>query len=229
MSAMISGRVSVRMSLLPLQVAPVRREALAAEARLIELVLLDHGAHGAIEHHDALVEQRASGARCACAARSHRAGRWHRARPARALLRPCRCRRAARRHRGSSGCTSSCVQLLGRCAAHGRPRAQPERVADGIGEFGAVQRVEMEFVHAVARQRVHLLDGDARGDQAARLGILIEPAKALLQPRRDGRAAARGEAQHLREARDRQDARHDRRANARGGAASRKRRKASVS
>src|SRR6185295_9641946 len=38
-------------------------------------------------------------------------------------------------------------------------RAHAERMADGVRELGAVQRVEVELVHAVTLQHVNLLDG----------------------------------------------------------------------
>ena len=40
-----------------LQVAPIVTEALAAEGALVQLVLLDHGAHRTIEYHDPLFEE----------------------------------------------------------------------------------------------------------------------------------------------------------------------------
>ena len=92
--------------------------------------------------------------------------------------------RAVRRARGRSWCRYHCRQrrwLL---------RAQPERMADGVGEFGAIERIEMKLLHAVAGKRLYLLDGDARGDQAARLGVLVKAAEALVQPLRNPRAAA---------------------------------------
>ena len=54
---MRSGLRERQQIVVALQVAAVVAEALAAVARLIELVLLDHGAHRAIEQHDALIEQ----------------------------------------------------------------------------------------------------------------------------------------------------------------------------
>src|SRR5262245_57516739 len=56
-----------------------------------------------------------------------------------------------------------CVEVLtaisgtGGLALHAGPHA--ERVADGVGELGTVQRVEMELLDAMPLQRVHLLDG----------------------------------------------------------------------
>ena len=52
---MISGRVSTSKSLLPLHGLGVVREALAAIVGLVELVALDHRAHGAVDDQDALV------------------------------------------------------------------------------------------------------------------------------------------------------------------------------
>src|SRR6188768_1558305 len=61
-------------------------------------------------------------------------------------------------------------------------RSHAERVADGVGELGAVQCVEMELVDSVLLQLVHLLDGDRGRDQLARLGIVVESVEAMLQP-----------------------------------------------
>src|SRR5690349_3682069 len=80
-------------------------------------------------------------------------------------------------------------------------RPHTERVADRVGQLRAVQRVD-------------LLDGDGRRNQLARLGVVLEAVEAMLQPIGDRGAAALGEFRDLREARDRQDARHDRRVDA---------------
>ena len=85
-----------------------------------------------------------------------------------------------------------------------------ERVADGVGQFGTVQRVEVELIDAMPLQHVHLLDRHRRGDELARLGIVFETVETVLQPVRDRRAATFGETRDLRESRDRQDTRHDR-------------------
>src|SRR6187399_1619960 len=88
-----------------------------------------------------------------------------------------------------------------------RPHA--ERVTDGVGQLGAVQRVEVELLDAVTLQRVHLLDGHRGGDQLARVGVVLEAIEAMLQPLGDRGAATLGKPGDLREARDRQDSRHD--------------------
>ena len=66
-----------------------------------------------------------------------------------------------------------------------RAGADSERVADRIGELGAIERVEVELLHAVTRQLLHLLDRDARRNQAARVRIVIQPGEAVLQPFRN--------------------------------------------
>src|SRR3954468_16995566 len=93
-------------------------------------------------------------------------------------------------------------------------RAHAEGVADREGGLRAVQRIEMKLVDAMPLQQVHLLDGHCGRDHLARLGVVLEPVEAVLEPVRDARAAALGEARDLREARDRQDARHDGRVDA---------------
>ncbi len=87
-------------------------------------------------------------------------------------------------------------------------------MADGESQLGPIQRVEVEVADAFVQQVLHLFDGDARGNQTTRFRIVIQTAKTELQPIRNSGATSLGETQHLREARDRQDARHDRRANA---------------
>ena len=54
---MISGPRQRQDVVVALEVAPVSAKALAAEAALVQLVLLDHRAHRAVEQHDALFEQ----------------------------------------------------------------------------------------------------------------------------------------------------------------------------
>src|ERR1700690_2238606 len=82
-------------------------------------------------------------------------------------------------------------------------------MADGVREFGSIQGVEVKLADAVLTQALHLLDGHIRGDHAARIRIVLQSVEALAQPRRHGRAAAFGEAQELRKARDRQYAGND--------------------
>ena len=66
----------------------------------------------------------------------------------------------------------------------------------------------MKLIDPFAHERLDLPDGDGGGDHAARVGILFQPVEALPQPVRHRCPAARGEAQHLRKTRDRQDAGH---------------------
>src|SRR3984957_18559473 len=101
----------------------------------------------------------------------------------------------------------------------GHSRPQTQGMTDRIGKLGAIQGVEMKLLHTVLAQALHLFDRHIRGDHASRLGIIIQSVEALPQPQRHGCAAALGEAQQLGEARDRQDAGHQRHANARGRAA----------
>src|SRR5688572_25566053 len=61
-------------------------------------------------------------------------------------------------------------------------RTHAERVADRVGEFGTIQRVEMELLDAVTLQRVHLLDRDRGGNQLARLRVFLEAVEAVLEP-----------------------------------------------
>src|SRR5204862_210405 len=80
-----------------------------------------------------------------------------------------------------------------RRARHG---AQPERVTDRVGECRAIEGVEVKIAHAVAPQRLDLLDRNAGGEQTAGVLIVIEAGKALVQPAGNARAAAFGKAPH---------------------------------
>ena len=77
----------------------------------------------------------------------------------------------------------------------------------------------MELVYALADQLANLIDGNARSDERARMGIVIESVEQPQQPVRHTCATARREALHLREAGDRQNSGHDRYVDAGGGAA----------
>ena len=56
MSPINAGRVIASRSLQPLRSRGEVGETLAAIGGFVQLVLLDHGAHGTVEHHDALLE-----------------------------------------------------------------------------------------------------------------------------------------------------------------------------
>jgi hypothetical protein len=77
----------------------------------------------------------------------------------------------------------------------------------------------MELVDTLLLQGAHLLDGDARRDHLARLGIIVEAVEALGEPGGHRGAALFREALQLGKARDRQDAGDDNRLDARGRAA----------
>src|SRR6185312_1892676 len=70
---------------------------------------------------------------------------------------------------------------------------------------------EVKVTHAVSLQSLDLLDGDTGSNQTPCVRVVIEAVESFRQPARDAGAAAARHAQHLRKARDRQDARHDRR------------------
>ena len=87
---------------------------------------------------------------------------------------------------------------------------QPEQMAHGVDQVGAVHGVEVEIGDAAVDQIEHLLGGDRGGDQLAGGGIVVETVEALGQPIRHRGAAARGEDSGLLEVLHRQDAGHDR-------------------
>ena len=105
-------------------------------------------------------------------------------------------------------------RFLARGARGARYRPQPERMADRVAQCRAIQGVKVKIAHAVAGERLDLLDRNAGGDHAAGIVIVIESGKALVQPPGNVRAAAFGKAHHLREAGDGQNARHQGRAHA---------------
>ncbi len=91
---------------------------------------------------------------------------------------------------------------------------QPQQVADGVDEIGAVQRVEVELADALIDQVHHLLGCHGGGDEMGRLRIVVEAVEAPRQPGRHGRPAPPRKARHLLEIVDRHDAGHDRRPDA---------------
>ena len=71
--------------------------------------------------------------------------------------------------------------LTGKTGSHATRRrraticgAHAEGVTDGVGQLGAIERVEVKFRHALTFEFLHLLDGDSSGNQAARFSILIQ-------------------------------------------------------
>src|SRR5882724_12967343 len=94
-----------------------------------------------------------------------------------------------------------------------RSRPQTQGMANGVGQFRAIQGIEMEFLDAVLAQALHLLDCNIRGDHAPRLRIVLQSVEALAQPCRHGCTATLGETLQLRKTRDRQNTRYEPRAN----------------
>ena len=156
-------------------------EARAAKAFLVEPERLDHRAHGAVEHENALgrgAAQRGFGF-------GTRHGFAHRPMRAPSPLR-------LRRRRGAA------------------VRPQPKQMADRIDQVGAVHGVEVEIGDAVIDQIEHLFGGDRGSDQLARRRIVVEAVEAIGEPGGHRGAGARGEILGLREILHRQDAGHDR-------------------
>ena len=91
-----------------------------------------------------------------------------------------------------------------------RLRPQPDQVADGEDEVGAVHRVEVQFLDAVVDQVDDLLGADGGRDQAARRRIVLEAVETFGQPLRHARPGAAGEIRGLLEILHRKDARDDR-------------------
>src|ERR1700680_423263 len=91
-----------------------------------------------------------------------------------------------------------------------RLRAEAEKVADGVGEIGAVQRVKVEFRHAAIEQFEHLLGGNGGGDQPTGCRIAVEALEAPRQPIRHACPALLGKAARLVEVEHRHQTRHHR-------------------
>src|ERR1700680_2788354 len=88
-------------------------------------------------------------------------------------------------------------------------RPQPEQVADGVDEIGAVHGVEMKVGDAVIHQVEHLFGGDGGGEQLAGCGIVVEAVEAVGKPGRHRGAAARGKSLRGLEILHRQNPGHD--------------------
>ena len=162
-------------------------EARAAIALLVELERLDHGAHGAVEHQDALWRV-GEATDCGCSRVETPLGGGGRR------------QRRTRIHGRAVPCS----------IASAPPQAAEPRMADRVDQVGAVHGVEVELGDAAVDQVDHLLGGDRGGDQLARGRIVIEPVEALGEPGRHRGAGARGEIGRRLEILHRQDARHDR-------------------
>jgi isoquinoline 1-oxidoreductase len=75
------------------------------------------------------------------------------------------------------------IQGLSACRCLRSGIADVERVANRVGELGAIERVKVELLHAVLLQRLNLLDRDRRRDQAAGVRIVVEAREAPMEPR----------------------------------------------
>jgi hypothetical protein len=87
--------------------------------------------------------------------------------------------------------------------------AQAQDVADGEGELGAVERVEVEFLDPGGAQQPALLGGDGGCDQRAQLRVFVRPLEEAGKPVGHCRPAHPGEAFHLGVVGDRQDTGHN--------------------
>src|SRR6187551_1482761 len=84
--------------------------------------------------------------------------------------------------RSANNCRRAAARLL--IGSLRRTGPHTERMADGVGELGTVQRV-------------HLFDGHRGGNQLARLGVFFEPVETMFEPLGNGRAATLGEPRDL--------------------------------
>src|SRR5690606_40679513 len=66
------------------------------------------------------------------------------------------------------------------------------------------------FRSSVLLERLDLFDGNRSGNHAPRVRVVIEAVETIHEPFRNGSAAALRHPEHLRKARDRQNAGHDR-------------------
>src|SRR5216684_4043040 len=74
-----------------------------------------------------------------------------------------------------------------------RSRPQTQGMTNGVGQFRAIQGIEMEFLDAVLAQALHLFDCHIRGNHSPRLRIVLQSVEALAQPCRHGRTATLSE------------------------------------
>src|SRR5690606_17287000 len=100
------------------------------------------------------------------------------ARAARAVLRVA-VRSCARRHFRAHGRTR-----------HFRRGTYAKHAADGDGELGAVERIEMKLLHALGMQRMTKLDGNACGHQLPGVRIIVEIREQPRHPGGNARATA---------------------------------------
>src|SRR3954451_23108188 len=83
-------------------------------------------------------------------------------------------------------------------------------MTDRDDQVGAIECVEMKFMHAVRMQSPALLSRERGRDEAARIRVIVKALEMRPHPGRDRGSASRGHAPELREIRNRQNSRHDR-------------------
>src|ERR1044071_9587815 len=96
--------------------------------------------------------------------------------------------------------------LIGSCSFLRAIGANAQQMADREHQVRAVHGVEMKGVEAVLGALSHLAGRDRRGDELARLGVIIEAFELVRQPVRHGRARAGHEVSRLLEIVHRHDA-----------------------
>src|SRR6266853_1221091 len=126
-------------------------------------------------------------------------------------------RRSCRSAKNNFARATCCPVAMSGHLRFDRSRPETQGMANGVGQFRAIQRIEMEFLDAVFAQALDLFDRHVRGDHPPRLRIVIQSIEALAQPCRHGRTATIGKAQQLWKTRNRPNARYEPRANPRGG------------
>src|SRR5210317_1862819 len=86
-------------------------------------------------------------------------------------------------------------------------------------ELRTIQRVKVKILDTLALKLPYLVNGDIGRDHTASVAIVLKALKLCLEPLRNACAAGLCESLQLGEARDRQNARHDRHINSCRGAA----------
>ena len=125
-----------------------------------ELMRLDHRAHGAVEHQDALSR---------CRRYAARRIRWS---------------------PGSFSSHGHAIRSLRFVPARPLSARTPSRWQMREDEIGAVHRVEMEIVDAGSTRSIDLLGGHRRRDQRAGFGIVVQPVETVGEPSRHAGAGA---------------------------------------
>ena len=163
---MASGWVRISRSLLPRRSRGQSAKRSPRKSLFGEFALLDHRAHGAVEHEDFFA--RRFGQACSAVLPSKRF--WSKS---------CCPDRPFSRRRERRDCFPLAEGTPSDFAPVHRRRPHAEQMAHRIDQIGAVHGVEMELLDAAVEQVEHLFRRHRRRDQAAGLRIVVQPVETL--------------------------------------------------